>query len=101
MNPWLFLMLGLFAIGATAQSPTVWDEIRGEWVTLSEFSRRYASLGPGALRLSQVGPTRPAFSADLRILPDRPGPVFVDRYIPAPTGPVVINGRHYDSPHNR
>lgn len=102
MNPWMFLLLGLFAIGATAQGPTqVWDETRGEWVSLAEFSRRYASLGPGALRLSQVGPTAPAFTADLRLLPDPPRPVAVDPYIPAPTGPVVIRGRVYESPHTK
>jgi hypothetical protein len=101
MNPCIFLMLGLFAIGATAQSPTVWDEREGEWVTLSEFSRRYASLGPGALRLSQVGPTAPAFTADLRLIPDavRPSPPL--RYIEVPRGPVVIRGRVYESPHTR
>lgn len=99
MNPWLFLMLGLFAIGATAQSPTVWDEKEREWVSLSEFSRRYASLGPGALRLSQVGPVAPAFTADLRLLPDPPRPVVVDRYIVIPDGPKRIRGRIFEGYH--
>lgn len=72
MNPFLLFALGLFAMGAIAQSPNVWDEREGEWVSLSEFSRRYASLGPGALRLSQTGPSTPAFTADIRLLRDPP-----------------------------
>lgn len=98
----LLAALALSGVAAIAQGPTqVWDETRGEWVSLAEFSRRYASLGPGALRLSQVGPTAPGFTADLRLLPDPPRPVAVDPYIPAPTGPVVIRGRVYESPHQR
>ena len=99
MNPWVFLLLGLFAIGATAQSPTVWDEREGEWVSLAEFSRRYASLGPGALRLSQVGPVAPSFTADLRLIPDPPRPAATDRYIVIPEGPKRIRGRVYESHH--
>lgn len=101
MNPWTFLLLGLFAIGATAQTPMVWDDREHEWVNLAEFSRRYASLGPGALRLSQTGPTAPAFTADLGLLRDRPRPAPVQRGFDLSPGPVLIRGRVYDSPHTR
>ena len=99
MNPWVFLLLGLFAIGATAQGPTVWDERESEWVSLSEFSRRYASLGPGAMRMSQVGPVAPSFNADLRLLPDPPRLMPQQRYIEIPRGPVLINGRVFEGYH--
>lgn len=92
------LTLGALPALASAQ---VWDEVVGEWVDLREFTRRYASQGPSALRLSQVGPTRPGMVADLRLLPDPPRPVPQARYIEAPRGPVVIRGRVYDSPHAR
>lgn len=102
MNPWTFLVLGFFALAATAQPPTtVWDEKEREWVSLGEFTRRYASLGPGALSLSQVGPVQPAFTADLRVIPDPPQRRPVDRFITIPSGPKLIRGRAYDSPHTR
>jgi hypothetical protein len=99
VNLWFFLALAVFAVGATAQSPTVWDEREGEWVPLAEFSKRYASLGPGALRLSQVGPSAPAFTADLRVIPDPPRPQAVDRYIDIPDGPKRIRGRVFEGYH--
>lgn len=99
MNHLIFLLLGLFAIGATAQGPTVWDDREGEWVPLAEFSKRYASLGPGALRLSQVGPVAPAFTADLSLIPDTPRRSAPDRYIVIPEGPKRIRGRIFEGYH--
>lgn len=97
---WLLAALALSGVAAIAQGPTrVWDDLRGEWVSLSEFSKRYASGGPSALRLSQTFSPGPVLHADLRLLPEPPRPVPVDRYIAIPEGPKRIRGRIYESPH--
>lgn len=96
----LLAAFALSGVAAIAQGPTqVWDEIRGEWVNLAEFSRRYGSLGPGALRLSQVAPVAPAFTADLRLIPDPVRPSPPDRYIDIPDGPKRIRGRVFEGYH--
>lgn len=104
--------MNLFTLGTLALALTtgvawgqgqakVWDEKRDEWVSISEYTRRYSNLGIGALRLSQVGPVEPAFTADLRVIPDPPQRRPVDRFITIPPGPKLIRGRVYDSPHTR
>lgn len=94
---YLLAALALASVAAVAQGPAkVWDEIEGEWVSLSEFTRRYASLGPGALRLSQLGPVASPSTDGLRVLPDNKPMHKVDPYITIPKGPGRYRGWEYD-----